>query len=74
MNREAARNNQIGRPNNRYNTHSHSSFDELNIEGVIGYYEYNKKDKDVKAKTKELLLNYLDKKYSNYETNKKKKK
>jgi hypothetical protein len=48
--------------------------EELNINDVINYYMSNKKDKNVRKDTKELLLEFLNQKYSDYQIPKKGKK
>lgn len=69
-------------PFNEYRKTSKGKVDQSNnddnsnitIDEVIQFCNSNKKDKDVRVDTKELLLEYLDRKYSNYEPQKKKRK
>lgn len=51
-----------------------SSSEECSIDDVIVFCNSNRKEKNVRKDTKDLLIQYLESKYSNYETKKKKKK
>jgi hypothetical protein len=44
---------------------------EFKIEDVIGFYHSNRKEKNVRKDTKDLLIQYLNDKYSDYQPPKK---